>query len=61
MINIKSQKYLLGITLTEAGKVNVQMLKNTNMLTGAPDCVLNVLYRQQCTCIVFGKQKVNNV
>lgn len=53
MINIKSQKYLLRIPLTEAEMVNVQMIKNTNMLTGAPDCVLNVLYRQQFTYIVF--------
>lgn len=44
MINIKSRKYLLRFPLTKAEKVNVQIIINTNMLTGAPDCVLNVLH-----------------
>lgn len=57
MINIKSQKYLRRIPLTEAEKVNIQMIKNANMLTGEPDCVLNVLYRQQSTYIVIGKAR----
>lgn len=43
--------------------VNIQIIKNKNMLTGARYCVLNVLYRQQFTYIVFWKQnvEVNNV
>lgn len=45
MINKKSQKYLLRFPLTKAEEVNVQMIKNTNMLTGAPDCVSNFLHR----------------